>query len=259
MFAIVFGKTKNLYQVAQRATDGGEWIFIPHERLATSFAKVNVHCSIPIQAAEACQNFTDFDVDQVSRSVLVKRDRMFVVRQDIDDLEFNVRDWQPPIGRVLCRSLIGNADWQTNDERGAATNRAFDANPTVVVVDDFLARRQSETGPAFAGCIGTVFGGEERVEDFRQTFWCNAAAAIANRQLNETVGCCGGSNQQRAAFGHRLSSVDDQVHHDPLELIAAGLNLWCLAHFELHCDTVFLQFASEQDQRGFDQGWQIGR
>lgn len=63
---------------------------------------------------------------------------------------------------------LGWADRQADDERGAATDRAFDSHASFVFIDDVFAGRQTQSGAAFARFVRAGFGGEVWIEDLGQ-------------------------------------------------------------------------------------------
>ena len=55
---------------------------------------------------------------------------------------------------------------ESNAERGAFADRAFDSYSSVVLIDDFFARREAQAGAPFPTAVGAAFGGKEWLEDF---------------------------------------------------------------------------------------------
>ncbi len=116
---------------------------------------------------------------------------------------------------------------EENGERGAGADDGVDAELAAVFADDGEHGGEAEAGAVF-------FRGEERIEDLFEIFRGDAAAVVANFELDVIaggerrnlvggeVGVGGAELQLRAvrSAGHRLEGVDDEVLEDLKNLSA---------------------------------------
>ena len=81
---------------------------------------------------------------------------------------------------------------------------------------------EADARAAFAAGVGAVLRGVEAVEDSRQLFGRNAAAGVANREVDGAGRRVGrDANHDATAAGHRLPGVGQQVEQHLLNLVAA--------------------------------------
>ena len=112
-------------------------------------------------------------------------------------------------------------------ECGARIQLALDFDPAVMLFDDPVNRGQSESG-----ALTDFLRGKERLEDFLQVLWINAAAGVGDSQADKFAGArlgivsfvrfihrdAGGRDNQLPAFRHRIARIDREIQNDLLEL-----------------------------------------
>ncbi len=125
--------------------------------------------------------------------------------------------------------------------------------------DDVAAHGETETGAALAAGVGSCLGAEEGIEDSSQCFGGHTAAGVADNEIHRLVrGVAGKPDDQRAAVGHCLARVDQQVQQHLLNLVAVGNRLWNVVEMLFDANAILHHFAFEQQQRVVHQLPQVG-
>jgi hypothetical protein len=121
---------------------------------------------------------------------------------------------------------------QEHPERCAHANRRLDLDPAVVLINDAMDRRQVQ-----ASALTQLFGGEEPLENPLQRSLIHAMTGVDHGEAGEVAGPrlevvadIPGLQAQpvRAQFeppapGHRLASVEAQVHYHLFQHACVGL------------------------------------
>ncbi len=92
-----------------------------------------------------------------------------------------------------------------------------DADVAARLLDDRIDLAEAEAG-ALAGALG----GEEGIEHLVDEMGGDAGAGVADLDPDAVVGAGGGGNPDRAAVGHRIAGVDDEVEDRQFELVGVG-------------------------------------
>src|SRR5581483_3217966 len=112
--------------------------------------------------------------------------------------------WFPPCrsaGRRLHRSIV--ARWKAQRERGAAADRALQADGAVELFDDPFRDREPEPEAASLGC-------DELVEDRGEPFGRDARSGVADADLDAIPGARR-RDGDRAAGRRRLNGIGDEI------------------------------------------------
>ena len=148
---------------------------------------------------------------------------------------------------------------QANGKRRPFSQGTLHTDFPPMCFDDVAACRQSKSCAALAAFVGTILGREKGIEDLRQLFWRNSRTGVADGHVHRFgAGCGPDPDQDPAAFGHRLSRIDQQVEQDLLDLVSVRPAEWRVIVFLFDGDSVFAQFALEQYQGILGQRGQIG-
>ena len=125
---------------------------------------------------------------------------------------------------------VAAAAWQVDVERRPTARFAVHPDVPLALLDDAVGRRQAEAGP-----LADLFGGEKRFEQAALGLPAHAASGIADREHHVAPSedllfvkrgvlqlHVPGLDRHDPAGGHRVSGVDDEIHHDLFELAAIG-------------------------------------
>ena len=149
---------------------------------------------------------------------------------------------------------------QPQRECRSLADGAFDADPPMMGFDHVAAEGESQASAAFAGGVGSALRREEAVEDSRQLVSRNAAAGVADREVDHACGrIVAQSQRDLAALLHRLPRVDQQVQQDLLHLVRVDERWRHRLKLRLDADAVFYELAFDQHQRVVDQFEHVGR
>src|SRR5262245_12185993 len=122
-------------------------------------------------------------------------------------------------------------------------------------LDDLPAGRKPK-----AGATHPAFGAVKRLENSRQLIGGNSAAGVANYEVNHIArGVVFQANDDAAAIGHGLASVDQQIEQHLLNLISLRLNFRHLGQMRLNRNAILRQLALQEDESIFDDLLQIRR
>ena len=120
--------------------------------------------------------------------------------------------------------MLGFGGGELEGEGGADADGAFDADAALVLVDDFAASGEADARAAFAGGVGAGLGRVEAVEDVGQLVGRDAAAGVADGEVDGACGWIGrNADENSSALGHGLPGVGEQIQEDLLNLIAADV------------------------------------
>ena len=90
-----------------------------------------------------------------------------------------------------------------------------------MLFDDVTAGGESYPRSALARFVGTLFGRKEWVEYLLQRRRIHARTKITYDEIHRLIfRIVFEANDQSTSFEHGLSSIDDQIHQDLLDLIA---------------------------------------
>ena len=134
---------------------------------------------------------------------------------------------------------------QPDAERRAPAGVAFQFDPAAVRADDALHNHQTQSGALF-------FGREKRLKNAVDLFLRNAAAGVGHAHP-DAVRAFAGLQRQRAALGHRLHRVFDEIHQNLLHLRRVHRRRRQLARqFCFHVQAAIVQFRLKQIQGFFN-------
>jgi hypothetical protein len=110
--------------------------------------------------------------------------------------------------------------------------------------DDLPAGGESQPRAAFARFVRTVFRRIERLEDLRQFVGGNAAAHVANDEIDH-LGCrvVLETNHEATAALHRLPGIDQKIQKDLLNLVANRCHLRHIVQVRFDGDAILRQLA----------------
>src|SRR5664280_205452 len=135
-----------------------------------------------------------------------------------------------------------------HDECRALTGRAVDANLAGMFLDDTVGHRQSQPCATAVSRLRFVLGGEERIVDAMDMLLRNSCTRI--RYLHLYVMAIGGADHQRAACGHCVFGIQEQIEKNLLQLSRVPVNRRQFRlQLGLHLDARGLELMIEQGQR----------
>src|SRR5205823_12648545 len=140
------------------------------------------------------------------------------------------------------------AEWQLDGEGRAFADDAFDANATLVLLDDLPADAQAQAAAAMTVFI-RLLGGIERLEDQPQLVGSNADAGVRDKNLDHLRRLVFPNfKSQPAAVRHRLAGIDDQIEKDLFDLAGDHRGSGPVVELGFHLDVVFAQVFSGQNE-----------
>jgi len=122
------------------------------------------------------------------------------------------RRWEPwsVVHGGLEEAGLAFVEGEPDAEGGATADLAFKLDATAVGTDDTLNDHQAQAG-------ALLLGGVEGLEDAVDLLLRNAAAGVSHANP-DAVGALAGLQGERAAFGHGLQGILDEVDEDLLDL-----------------------------------------
>ena len=120
-------------------------------------------------------------------------------------------------------------------------------------LDNLAAQGKTQSRTALTSGI-RLLGRIERLKNVRQLVMGNSAAGITNHNFSPALGRVITHDElQASVLAHRLTSIDDQVHQQLLNLAGIRFSPDTLRRLQIHIDTMHLKVFLDQHQHIFQQ------
>src|SRR6185437_8108620 len=131
--------------------------------------------------------------------------------------------WMSPAA-VVGASTVVPSDMQCfpccgefKAEGGAVSNSAIYLDASRMLLDDAVCHREAKSGAAALTVGRSILGGEEGVVDALHMLRSDSRAGIRNEDADAAIHL--GCHAERAAGGHGVLGIDEEVQEDLLQFV----------------------------------------